>query len=297
MNSSPGFTELYKLRDQPGHRFADLLDAVASEAPDVRFRFTSPHPKDFPLPVLEAIKAHKNICKQVHMPAQSGNDRILSLMRRNYSRQAYLELTGLVRQVLPGVALSSDFIAGFCSETQAEFEDTLSLISHVRFDLVVRPHQGFMFAYSMREKTHAHRNLQDDVPEPVKQQRLAQMIDHFLQVQLQVSREEIGRYHLVLVDGPGKKPNQLKGKTDTYRTTLFDCSAQAGLIRSLRDVRQPEAAADRGEVKKGDYVLVKVTDCSPTSLKGQLVGKVEMNRFFELSAGLPFFTLAEERLL
>lgn len=136
MNSSPGFKEMYKLREQPGLRFADLLDAVAHEAPDVRFRFTSPHPKDFPQPVLEAIKAHKNICKQIHMPAQSGNNRILQLMRRNYSREAYIELTDHVRSFLPGVALSSDFIAGFCSETEAEFEDTLSLISRVRYDLV-----------------------------------------------------------------------------------------------------------------------------------------------------------------
>ncbi len=136
MNSSTGFKEMYKLRNQPGYRFADLLDAVANVAPDVRFRFTSPHPKDFPTPVLEAIQANKNICKQIHMPAQSGNNRILQLMRRNYTREAYLELIDEVRHKIPGVALSSDFIAGFCTETEEEFQDTLDLIQRVRYDMV-----------------------------------------------------------------------------------------------------------------------------------------------------------------
>lgn len=137
MNSSPGFKEMYKLRNQPGFRFADLLDAVANTAPEVRFRFTSPHPKDFPLPVLQAINSHRNLCKQIHMPAQSGNTRVLQSMRRNYSREAYLELVDIMRSTIPGVALSSDFIAGFCGETEAEFEDTLSLIEQVKFDFVL----------------------------------------------------------------------------------------------------------------------------------------------------------------
>jgi len=136
MNSSPGFKEMFKLRDQPGYRFADLLDAVATTAPEVRIRFTSPHPKDFPSPVLEAISAHKNICKQIHIPAQSGNTRMLQLMRRNYTREAYLELIDEIRRKIPGVALSSDFIAGFCSETEEEFQDTLSLIREVGYDFV-----------------------------------------------------------------------------------------------------------------------------------------------------------------
>lgn len=136
MNSSPGFKEMYKLRDQPGYRFADLLDAVANTAPEVRFRFTSPHPKDFPLPVLQAINSHNNICKQIHIPAQSGNTRLLFAMRRNYSREAYLDLIDTIRTTIPGVALSSDFIAGFCSETESEFNDTLTLIDAVKYDFV-----------------------------------------------------------------------------------------------------------------------------------------------------------------
>lgn len=136
MNSTPGFKEIYKLRDQPGYRFADLLDAVANTAPEVRFRFTSPHPKDFPLPVLQAINSHRNLCKQLHIPAQSGNTRVLMSMRRNYSREAYLDLIDTIRSTIPGVALSTDFIAGFCGETDSEFEDTVSLIEKVKYDFV-----------------------------------------------------------------------------------------------------------------------------------------------------------------
>lgn len=144
MNSSSGFREMYKLRDQPGYRFADLLDAVATTAPQVRVRFTSPHPKDFPDPVLEAINAHTNICKQIHIPAQSGSSRLLQLMRRNYSREAYLELIDHIRAKIPGVALSSDFIAGFCTETEEEFQETLSLVKKVQYDFVsVHSDPGF----------------------------------------------------------------------------------------------------------------------------------------------------------
>lgn len=127
---------MYKLRDQPGFRFADLLEAAATTAPEVRFRFTSPHPKDFPSPVLDAIASFNNICKQIHIPAQSGNNRILELMRRGYTRDTYLKLIDEIRTKIPTVALSSDFIVGFCTETEAEFQDTLSLVETVKYDLV-----------------------------------------------------------------------------------------------------------------------------------------------------------------
>ena len=147
----------------------------------------------------------------------------------------------------------------------------------------------------MREKTHAHRNLVDDVSDEAKQKRLAKMIEHFLEVQLQVSTEEIGRYHLVLVDGTGKKPQQLKGKTDTYRTVVFESSGKAKQVRSLRDIRSPADQQTEADVNKGDYVLVRVASCSPTTLKADLVGKIEMARFFELSGGAPFFALPPEQ--
>jgi len=149
--NSKGFAELYKLREGEGVRFAELLERCAQAAPEMRFRFTSPHPKDFPDALLDVIAANANICKQVHIPPQSGSSQMLARMRRNHSRDSYLDLIRNIRQRIPGVALSGDVIVGFCDETQHEFEDTLSLMQEVRFD------QAFMFAYSMRERTHAHR--------------------------------------------------------------------------------------------------------------------------------------------
>lgn len=171
--NSAGFTEMFKLRDGTGVRFAELLDRVSDIAPDVRFRFTSPHPKDFPDPLLDVIASKANVCKHIHIPAQSGNTDMLFRMRRNHTRESYLELIDNIRAKIPGVALSSDFICGFCEETEAEFEDTISLIEIVQYDL------AFLFHYSMREKTHAHRRLQDNVPEDVKKERLKRMIEVF----------------------------------------------------------------------------------------------------------------------
>lgn len=173
---SDGFTDMYKARKENGLRFAELLDAVAEVAPEVRFRFTSPHPKDFPDPLLDVIAKRANVCKQIHIPAQSGNTDMLFRMRRNHTREAYLDLIDRMREKIPGVALSSDFICGFCDETDAEFEDTMTLIESVRYDL------AFLFAYSMRERTHAHRRMQDNVPADVKQERLVRMINTFKRI-------------------------------------------------------------------------------------------------------------------
>lgn len=153
---------MYKARKENGLRFAELLDEVAEIAPEVRFRFTSPHPKDFPDELLNVIATRANVCKQIHIPAQSGNTEMLLRMRRNHTREAYLNLIQKIKQKIPGVALSSDFICGFCGETEAEYEDTHSILEIVRYDL------AFLFAYSMREKTHAHRKMVDDVPEDIK---------------------------------------------------------------------------------------------------------------------------------
>ena len=190
---------MYKARKENGLRFAELLDAVAEVAPEVRFRFTSPHPKDFPDPLLDVIANRANVCKQINIPAQSGNTEMLFRMRRNHTREAYLELIDRMREKIPGVALSSDFICGFCDETDSEFEDTMTLIEKVRYDL------AFLFAYSMRERTHAHRRMQDNVPADVKQERLVRMINTFKRIQLEVQMKEIGKQHLVLVDSKGKK--------------------------------------------------------------------------------------------
>lgn len=171
--NSDGFNEMYKLRDGNGVRFAELMDRVSLIAPEVRFRFTSPHPKDFPDPLLKLIAERPNLCKQIHIPAQSGATSMLTRMRRNHTREAYLELITRIRTIIPDVALSSDFICGFCDETEEEFQDTLSLLEEVKYDM------AYLFAYSMREKTHAHRRMQDNVPQDVKKRRLIEMIDTF----------------------------------------------------------------------------------------------------------------------
>ena len=152
MNSA-GFSEMFKLRGGSGYRFADLMDMASDAAPEIRFRFTSPHPKDFPDSILDVIASKANVCKQIHIPAQSGNTDMLMRMRRNHSRESYLELITHIREKIPGVALSTDLMCGFCDETDAEFEDIMSLIEIVEYDL------AFLFAYSMRERTHAHRRM------------------------------------------------------------------------------------------------------------------------------------------
>lgn len=139
-----GFKTVYKTK-KGGMKFAELLQRIAEAVPEVRIRFTSPHPKDFPDDVLIVMKKYPNICRNIHLPIQSGNNAVLERMRRGYTREAYLELVAHIRSKLPGIGISSDFIAGFCGETEDEFTDTLSAIEKVKYNM------AYMFAYSMRE--------------------------------------------------------------------------------------------------------------------------------------------------
>lgn len=139
-----GFKTVYKAK-KGGMRFAELLQRVAETVPDVRIRFTSPHPKDFPDDVINVMKRYPNICRNIHLPIQSGNNAVLERMRRGYTREAYLDLVEHIRSILPGIGLSSDFICGFCGETEEEFAETLSVMEQVKYNM------AFMFAYSMRE--------------------------------------------------------------------------------------------------------------------------------------------------
>lgn len=139
-----GFKTVYKPK-VGGQRFDELLKCVAEVVPDVRIRFTSPHPKDFSDNVLNVINTYPNICKSLHLPAQSGNSNVLERMRRGYTRESYINLISHVKSFIPNVALSSDFICGFCGETDEEFSDTLSLIDEVKYNV------AYLFAYSMRE--------------------------------------------------------------------------------------------------------------------------------------------------
>lgn len=239
---SRGFKTVYKPK-VGGRRFTDLLDKVSLIDPEMRIRFTSPHPKDFPDDLLYLMKERPNICKQIHLPAQSGSSSVLESMRRGYSREAYLELVEHIRSILPNVSLSTDLISGFCGETESDHQDTLSLLRLVKFDM------AYMFAYSMREKTMAHRRYQDDVTEEVKQRRLSEVISQFYSILTEKVKLSVGQDELVLVEGPSKKDKTfLSGRSDSGKMIVF-----------------PAVPIEKtGEFSKqiprvGEYVQVKVT--------------------------------------
>lgn len=189
-----GFRTVYKPK-KGGIRFAELLARVAEVVPDVRIRFTSPHPKDFPDEVLNVMRKYPNICRNIHLPAQSGNTMVLERMRRGYTREAYLDLVDHIRDMLPGVALSSDFIAGFCGETEEEFADTVSLMEQVKYNV------AYVFAYSMRAKTTAHRRLDDDVLKNVKIRRLQDLAQIYRSGAEELNAKCIGQHQLILIEG------------------------------------------------------------------------------------------------
>lgn len=276
--NTPGFGETYKLRAGLGWRFESLLEKTADAFPEMRIRFTSPHPKNFPKSVLEIIKAKPNICKSLHLPAQSGNSSVLLRMRRNYTREAYMGLVETVRSMIPEISLSTDMIAGFCGETEEEFKDSLNLMESVKYD------QAFLFAYSMREKTHAHRNYKDDVPEDVKLRRLKELIDVFQRNQEAMTKIEMGRLHLAMVEGASgmKYPGQLKGRSDTNKRVFIKQEAVHELNGELRKNQKEE------EIKVGDYVLVLIEDLTKKSLFGKPLGKMKLKDFAELSQNKAF---------
>ena len=266
---APGFTSVYVPRREGAMRFGELLDRVAAVDPEMRIRFTSPHPKDFPEDFLRVIGAHNNICKQLHLPAQSGSTSVLTRMRRGYSREAYLALAHRARDMLPGVALSSDFISGFCGETEEEHSDTISLMQEVGYE------HAFMFAYSKRDKTHAARHFEDDVPASVKQRRLEEVIATFRAGAAQRAAAEVGRLHCVLIEGPSKKSTaDWSGRTDSGKVVVFP------------DVQVPatwqatEASEPRVRLQPGDYVAVRVQKATAASLTGTALGRTSLRDFY-----------------
>ncbi|XP_061864926.1 mitochondrial tRNA methylthiotransferase CDK5RAP1 [Colius striatus] len=257
---SRGFSTVYKAK-AGGLRFAHLLDQVSRIDPEMRIRFTSPHPKDFPDEVLQLIQERHNICKQLHLPAQSGSTRVLEAMRRGYTREAYLELVQHVRESIPGVSLSSDFITGFCGETEDDHQQTVALLREVRYNV------GFLFAYSMRQKTRAHHRLQDDVPPETKRRRLQELIAVFREEAARANEAMVGQSQLVLVEGPSKRSaSELCGRNDGNIKVIFpDTEAAAGGGAPAR-------------ARPGDYVLVKVTSASSQTLRGDLLCRTTLSR-------------------
>ena len=219
--------------------FAQLLARVADIAPDLRVRFATSHPKDISDEVIYTMASKPNICRHIHLPVQSGSSCMLEKMRRKYDREWYLERVAKIREVMPDCGLTTDVIAGFCSETEEDHQATLSLMDAVGFDW------AFMFAYSDRPGTLANRTMQDDVPADVKNRRLNEIIELQNRKSLERYRAQIGRRLEVLVEGPSKRdPSQLCGRASNNMMCVFPA----------------------GNLKPGDYTEVTVEDSTSATL-------------------------------
>jgi tRNA-2-methylthio-N6-dimethylallyladenosine synthase len=250
MLSSQGYREVTLLGQNVNsyrdgnYDFADLLSAVARVDRNMRIRFTTSHPKDMSDKLIQTIAEHPNICNYIHLPVQSGSDRILELMNRTYDRKHYLELVRKIRETIPGVSLSTDIIAGFPTETEEDHKMTLSLLEEVRFD------GAFMFKYSPREGTKAYA-MGDDVPDEVKVRRLTEIIELQQKISYEINQELIGKEVEVLVEGESKRSSeQWMGRTDTNKVVIF-----------------PKLEG----VKPGDYVIVRINKANSATLFGDIV--------------------------
>lgn len=234
--------------------FARLLEMVAAISPELRVRFSTSHPKDISDEVISTIAAHENICRHIHLPVQSGSSRILEKMRRKYDREWYLERVAKIREVMPDCGLSTDVIAGFCSETEQDHKDTLSLFEQVCFD------SAFMFQYSERPGTLASRHYPDDVPPEVKTARLNEIIALQTKMSLKSNQKDMGKTFKVLIEGPSKRnPNDLCGRAGNNKMCVFP---------SMAAERATQGLAPLGA---GNYVNVKVVDCTSATLICKIV--------------------------
>jgi tRNA-2-methylthio-N6-dimethylallyladenosine synthase len=234
-----------------GYDFADLLDAVAGVDSSMRVRFTTSHPQDMSTKLIETIAGRLNICNYIHLPVQSGSDRILELMNRSYTRAQYLERIIQIRNTIPAVSISTDIIAGFPTETEGDHEATLELLSDVRFD------GAFTFKYSPREKTKAWA-LPDGVPEEMKIRRLNEIIDVQRSISATLNAQHIGQTVEVLVEGPSTKSTEdLCGRTESNRMVIFPrCHAEAGQYLMV-EITRSNAATLFGSPLQGPRVAVQ----------------------------------------
>lgn len=224
--------------------FAALIGAVGDIPGIERVRFTSPHPKDFPLNLIEVIATHPKICKHIHLPLQSGSDRILDLMGRSYTGGEYLALVERIRSIVPDVVLTTDIICGFCSESDDDFMNTYRMVQTVRFD------SAYIFKYSERKNTIAARKYPDDVPDQVKGARLSQLVDLQRQITLERNRELIGRHMCILVERDATKSStQGMGKTDGNVTVVWNKGS--------------------GPFVPGSFVTKRIIDASAATLYGE----------------------------
>ncbi len=228
---------------QPVVRFAELIDRVAHVHPDLRVRFSTSHPKDMTDDVLEVMAQHENVCKYIHLPVQSGNSDVLKRMNRGYTREWYLERMESIHRIMPDCATSTDIISGFCGETEAEHQDTLSLMEMMSYDM------AYMFSYSERPRTLAQRKYENDVPEEVKKRRLQEIMAVQKVQAANRTKSYVGRTYRVLVEGTSKKKeDQYFGRT-TYNTVVV---------------------FPKEDAQPGTYVNVHVHDCTPVTLIGTI---------------------------
>jgi len=280
---SPGFSTLYKIKEG-GLRFCHLLDCLSIRYPEMRFRFTSPHPKDFPDELLYLMRERPNLCNMIHLPAQSGSSTVLERMRRGYTKDAYLACVERIRTILPDVSISSDFITGFCGETEEDHEDTLKLVEAVGYDM------AYMFAYSMRERTHAHRNYADDVPESVKQRRLSELIATFRRTTTPRFESQLGSTQLVLVEGPNKRApeTELIGKSDKGHKVVFPrtpvpdslhTGEDSGFEETCEIINRDRCSHVMVNLEPGDFVEVYITGTTVASLRGEPLLRTNLAQF------------------
>ena len=230
--------------DKPTVNFAQLLEMVALVNPDLRVRFSTSHPKDMVDDVLHTMAKYENICKYIHLPVQSGNSDVLKRMNRGYTREWYLNRIDAIKRIMPDCAISTDIITGFCGETQAEFEDTVSIIKEVKYNF------SYMFFYSERPKTLAERKFEDDIPLEVKKARLQEVIDLQHIQSKESNAKDVGKTFKVLIEGTSKRSEKdAYGRNSQYVTCIFP----------------------KGDHEIGTYVNVKITAYTTTTLIGEIV--------------------------
>jgi tRNA-2-methylthio-N6-dimethylallyladenosine synthase len=239
------FDKASEMQKATAVNFAQLLSMVAKAHPHVRIRFSTSNPQDMTLDVIDAMAAHQNICKYIHLPVQSGSNRILEKMNRLHTREEYMTLIDNILERIPDCAISQDMIAGFPTETEEDHQDTLSLMEYVKYDF------GFMFAYSERPGTLAGRKFEDDIPEEVKKRRLNEIIAMQQKHSLYRTKQHLGKVEEVLIEGTSKKSEAHWMGRNTQNTVVV---------------------FEKGPYKVGDYVNIRIEDCTSATLLGTAVG-------------------------
>ena len=238
------FKKASELQQATAVDFAMLLDKVARAVPKMRIRFSTSNPQDMHRSVIETMAKHENICNHIHLPVQSGSDRILKAMNRQHTVEDYKRLVDTIYELIPGCAISQDIICGFPTETEKDHQDTLSLMEYVKYDF------GYMYAYSERPGTYAGKNLEDDVPLKDKKRRLAEVIKTQQQHSAYRTAQHVGKKQIVLVEGTSKRSeNDLMGRNNYNNVVVFP----------------------REDYKVGDFVLVEITNCTSGTLLGHAI--------------------------